>query len=58
MPCGKDMLECFKRERFWVCVGWREEKDVGKALRSPFFEFLEEIGGAYEIKEFKRTVMI
>ena len=26
---------------------------VDKALRSPFFENLEEIGGAYEIKEFK-----
>ena len=31
---------------------------VEKALRSPFFDNLEEIGGAYEIKEVKRTVMI
>ena len=31
---------------------------VEKALRSPFFDNLEEIGGAYEIKELKRTVMI
>ena len=36
----------------------REEWVVDKALRSPFFDNLEEIGGAYEIKEFKRTVII
>ena len=36
----------------------REERSVDKALRSPFFDNLEEIGGAYEIKEFKRSVMI
>ena len=36
----------------------REERVVDKALRSPFFDNLEEIGGAYEIKEFKQTVMI
>ena len=35
-----------------------EEKGFDKAFRSPFFDNLEEIGGAYEIKEFKRTVMI
>ena len=35
-----------------------EERDVSKVLRSPFFDNLEEIGGAYEIKEFKRTAMI
>ena len=29
-----------------------EEKVVDKALRSPFFDDLEEIGGVYEIKEF------
>ena len=29
-----------------------------KALRSPLFDNLEEIGGAYEIKELKRIVMI
>ena len=31
----------------------REETSVDKALRSPFFNNLEEIGGAYEIKEFQ-----
>ena len=31
----------------------REERDVDKALRSPFFDNLEEIGGAHEIKEIK-----
>ena len=36
----------------------RKERAVDKALRSPFFDNLEEIRGAYEIKEFKRTVMI
>ena len=35
-----------------------KEMVVDKALRSPFFDNLEEIGGAYEIKEFKQTVMI
>ena len=30
-----------------------EERDVDKALRSPFFGSLEEIGGAYEIKKSK-----
>ena len=35
-----------------------KEMVVDKALRSPFFDNLEEIGGAYEIKEFKRTVTI
>ena len=36
----------------------REDRVVDKALRSPFFDDLEEIGGAYEIKEFKQTVTI
>ena len=36
----------------------RKEMVIDKALRSPFFDNLEEIGGAYEIKEFKRTVII
>ena len=31
---------------------------LDKDLRSPFFGSLEEIGRTYEIKEFKRTVMI
>ena len=42
-----------KRTRFA-----HEERAVGKALRSPFFDNLEEIDGAYEIKESKQTVMI
>ena len=36
----------------------REKRDIDKALRSPFFDNLEEIGGAYEIRELKRTVML
>ena len=36
----------------------REEMVVDEAVRSPFFDSLEEIGGAYEIKELKRTVII
>ena len=36
----------------------RKEMVVDKALRSPLFDDLEEINGAYEIKEFKRTVTI
>ena len=36
----------------------REEMVVDEAVRSPFFDNLEEIGGAYEIKELKRTVII
>ena len=35
-----------------------EERVLDIALRSPFFDNLEEIGGAYKIKEFKRTIMI
>ena len=31
----------------------RKEMVIDKALRSPFFDNLEEIGGAYEIKERK-----
>ena len=42
-----------KRTRFT-----RDEKVVDKALRSLFFDNLEEVGGAYEIKESKRTVTI
>ena len=36
----------------------REEWVVDKALRSPLFDDLEEIGWAYEVKERKRTVLI
>ena len=35
-----------------------KEMVVDRALRHPFLDNLEEIGRAYEIKEFKRTVMI
>ena len=35
-----------------------KEEVVDKALRSPFLDNLEKIGGAYEIKDFKQTVMI
>ena len=35
-----------------------KEMVVDRALRHPFFDNLEEIGRVYEIKEFKRTVMI
>ena len=35
-----------------------EERVVDKAFRSPFFDNLEEIGAAYEIKDFKQTVMM
>ena len=42
-----------KRTRFT-----REGGVVVKALRFPFFDSLEEIGGAYEIKERKHTVVI
>ena len=31
---------------------------VDKAFRSPFFDNLEEVGAAYEIKERKQTIMI
>ena len=36
----------------------RKERATDRALRSPLFDNLEEIGGAYEIKEFNQTVMI
>ena len=35
-----------------------EEKSVGKVFRLLFFDNLEEIGGACEIKELKQNVMI
>ena len=35
----------------------REERIVDKALSSPFFDNLEEIGGTCEIRERKRTAM-
>ena len=53
--CG-EMIEDkgrHKRTRFTL-----EERVADKARRSPFFDNLEEAGGAYEIKESKRTVML
>ena len=41
-------LDRHKKTRFT-----HEERVVDKVLRSPFFDNLEEIGGAYEIKESK-----
>ena len=35
-----------------------KEMVVDKDVRSPFFNNLDEIGGAYEIKEFKQNIMI
>ena len=46
-------LGCHKSTKFT-----RKERVVDKALRSLFFNNLEEIGGAYEIKEFERTVIM
>ena len=53
--CGKmiEDLGCHKSTKFTI-----EERVVDKALRSLFFDSLEEIDRAYEIKEFKQTVMI
>ena len=44
----KEDLDRHKATKFAL-----EERVVDKALRSPFFDSLEEIGGVYEIKEFK-----
>ena len=46
-------LGCHKSTKF-TCEG----RVVDKAFTSPFFDNLEEIGAAYEIKEFKQTVMM
>ena len=43
---GRHKSAKFTRQGFW------------QAFRFPFFGDLEEIGGVYEIKQFKRTVMI
>ena len=43
----------YKRKKFT-----REERVIDEALWSPFFDNLEEIGGAHEIRERKQTVMI
>ena len=42
------MIEDFGRHKSTKFT--REKSVVDKALRSPFFDNLEEIGGAYEIK--------
>ena len=50
------MIEDFGRHKSTKFT--RRERTVDKALRSQFFNDLEGIGGAYVIKEFKRTVMV
>ena len=52
----RKMIEDFGRHKSTKFT--REERDVDKALRSPFFGNLEGIGGVYEIKELKQAVMI
>ena len=46
-------LSRYKRKKFT-----REGRVIDEALWSPFFDNLEEIGGAHEIRERKQTVMI
>ena len=41
------MIEDLARHKSTKCT--HEERDVDEALRSPFFDILEEICGAYEI---------
>ena len=53
--CGK-MIEDLGRHKSTKFT--REEMVVDKALRSPFFDNLEEIGGACKIKLFRQTLMI
>ena len=50
------MIEDFGRHKSTKFT--REEMVVDKVLRSPLFDNLEEISGAYEIKELQRTVTI
>ena len=50
------MLQNYRR--FGPLPEHKEERVLDIALRSPFFDNLEEIGGAYKIKEFKRTIII
>ena len=50
------MIEDIARYHYTTFIA--DEKDVNDALRSPFFEDLEEIGEAYEIQERKRKVVI
>ena len=50
------MIEDIARHHYTTFTA--DEKDVNDALRSPFFEDLEEIGEAYEIQERKRKVEI
>ena len=46
-------LVCLKSTKL-MC----EEKVIDNVFRSPFFDIVEDIGGAYEIKEFKQNAMI
>ena len=48
--CGK-MIEDLACHKSTKCT--REERDIDEALRSPFFDNLEEICAAYEIKKSK-----
>ena len=54
-PYGKMIEDLTKHTRTTFTTN---EKDVDKALRSPFFDDLDEVNGAYEIKEKKRNVNV
>ena len=54
-PYGKMIEDLTKHTRTTFTTN---ENDVDKALRSPFFDDLDEVNGAYEIKEKKRSVNI
>ena len=54
-PYGKMIEDLTKHTRTTFTTN---ENDVDKALRSPFFDDLDEINGAFEIKEKKRSVNI
>ena len=54
-PYGKMIEDLSRHTRTTFTTN---ENDVDKALRSPFFDDLDEVNGAYEIKEKKRSVNI
>ena len=54
-PYGKMIEDLTKHTRTTFTTN---EKDVDKALRSPFFDDLDEVNGAYEIKEKKKNVNV
>ena len=54
-PYGKMIEDLTKHTRTTFTTN---ENDLDKALRSPFFDDLDEVNGAYEIKEKKRSVNI